>query len=46
MDFAPMISAINTEAPKVVLAIMAVAALKLLPGVTRWGASLVVSWFR
>lgn len=46
MDFAPIITALGTEAPKVVLAIMAIAAVKILPGVTRWGTSLVISWFR
>ena len=44
MDFTNVISAI--DASTIVLAITAVAAVKILPGVARWGFNQVITWFR
>ena len=44
MDFAAVTSAV--DASTVVAAIGAVAAVKILPNVARWGFSKVVNWFR
>ena len=44
MDFTAVTSAI--DATTIVAAIAAVAAVKILPGVARWGFTQVISWFR
>lgn len=44
MDFAPLVAAVDTAT--IVAGITALAALKMLPGVTRWGYNKVIGWFR
>jgi hypothetical protein len=43
MDFTNVTSAI--DASTIVAAIAAIAAVKILPGVARWGFTKVISWF-
>lgn len=43
MDFTGVISVIDSIT--IVLAIMAIAAIKILPGVARWGFEKVINWF-
>lgn len=43
MDFTNVTGAINGTV--IVAALTAVAAIKILPGVARWGYSKVISWF-
>lgn len=44
LDFTAVTSAV--DATTIVAAIGAVAAIKILPGVARWGFSKVIGWFR
>lgn len=44
MDFTAVTSAVN--AATVVTAIGALAAIKILPGVAKWGFNKVIGWFR
>lgn len=44
MDFTDITSAI--DATTIVAALTAIAAVKILPGVARWGYNKVISWFR
>ncbi|MEE2023609.1 hypothetical protein [Alkalimonas mucilaginosa] len=44
MDFGPITGAI--DATVIVGAISAIAALKVLPGVAKWGYGKVIGWFR
>ena len=44
MDFTAVTSAVNAET--IVAAIAAIAAIKILPGVARWGFGKVITWFR
>lgn len=44
MDFTAITTAI--DASTIVAAIGAIAAIKILPGVARWGYSKVIGWFR
>ncbi len=43
MDFTAVTSAV--DATTIVAAIAAIAAIKILPGVARWGFNKVVGWF-
>lgn len=43
MDFSSVTSAV--DATTIVAAITAIAAIKILPGVARWGYNKVISWF-
>ncbi len=43
MDFTAVTSAV--DASTIVTAIGAIAAVKILPGVARWGFSKVITWF-
>lgn len=44
MDFSAITEAVN--ATTIVAAIAAVAAIKVLPGVAKWGFNQVIGWFR
>ena len=44
MDASALISAI--DASTIVAAITAIAAIKILPGVAKWGYNKVIGWFR
>lgn len=44
MDFSAITAAIDATA--IVTAIGAIAAVKILPGVAKWGYNKVISWFR
>lgn len=44
MDFTAITSAV--DASTVVAAISAIAAIKVLPGVAKWGFNKVIGWFR
>lgn len=44
MDFSAVTSAV--DATTVVAAIAAIAAIKILPGVAKWGFNKVIGWFR
>lgn len=44
MDFSSITSAI--DATTIVAAITAIAAIKILPGVAKWGFGKVIGWFR
>ncbi len=44
MDFTTIIAAI--DASDIVVALTAVAAVKILPGVAKWGYNKVIGWFR
>ena len=44
MDFTNITSAV--DATTIVAALTAIAAIKILPGVTRWGYNKVITWFR
>lgn len=44
MDFTNITSAV--DATTVVAALTTIAAVKILPGVARWGYNKVISWFR
>jgi hypothetical protein len=44
MDFSAITAAI--DATTIVAAIGAIAAVKILPGVAKWGYGKVISWFR
>jgi hypothetical protein len=44
MDFSSVTSAV--DATTIVLAITAIAAIKILPGVAKWGYGKVIGWFR
>lgn len=44
MDFTAITSAISAET--IVAAIAAIAAIKILPGVAKWGFNKVIGWFR
>ncbi|MGR3611032.1 MAG: hypothetical protein ACU0BN_19555 [Sulfitobacter sp.] len=44
MDFTAITSAV--DATTVVAAISAIAAIKILPGVAKWGFGKVIGWFR
>lgn len=44
MDFAPIVAVFDTTT--IIAAIAAVAAIKVLPGFTKWGYSKVTSMFR
>jgi len=44
MDFSGITSAIDATA--IVAALTAIAAIKILPGVARWGYNKVIGWFR
>lgn len=44
MDFTDITSAV--DATTIVAAIGAIAAIKILPGVARWGFNAVITWFR
>lgn len=44
MDFSAIISAV--DASTIVTAIGALAAVKILPGVAKWGFQTVIGWFR
>lgn len=44
MDFSAILSAVDSTA--VVAAIAAIAAIKILPGVAKWGFNKVIGWFR
>jgi len=44
MDFTAITSAV--DATTVVAALSAIAAVKILPNVARWGYSKVINWFR
>lgn len=44
MDFTAITSAISADA--IVVAISAIAAIKILPGVAKWGFGKVIGWFR
>lgn len=44
MDFGAVTSAV--DATTIVAAIAAIAAIKILPGVAKWGFGKVIGWFR
>ena len=44
MDFSKLTSAV--DGATIVAAITALAAIKILPGVAKWGYSKVIGWFR
>lgn len=44
MDFSGLTSAV--DATTIVAALTAIAAIKMLPGVTKWGYNKVIGWFR
>lgn len=44
LDFTAVTAAVTST--EIVTAIGAVAAIKILPGVARWGYSMVITWFR
>lgn len=44
MDFSQIVAAV--DATTVVAAIAAIAAVKVLPGVAKWGFNKVIGWFR
>jgi len=44
MDFTAVTSAV--DATTIVAAIAAIAAIKILPGVAKWGFNKVIGWFR
>lgn len=44
MDFAAITSAITADT--IVAALGAIAAIKILPGVAKWGYGKVIGWFR
>jgi hypothetical protein len=44
MDFTAITAAI--DASDIVVALGAIAAIKILPGVARWGFNKVIGWFR
>jgi hypothetical protein len=44
MDFTAITAAI--DATTIVTALSAIAAVKILPGVTKWGYNKVIGWFR
>lgn len=44
MDFSVILGAI--DATTIVAAISAIAAIKVLPGVAKWGFNKVIGWFR
>lgn len=44
MDFTNILTAV--DATTVVAALTAIAAIKILPGVARWGYNKVIGWFR
>ena len=44
MDFTNVVSAV--DATTIVAALTALAAIKILPGVARWGYNKVIGWFR
>ncbi|WP_275446837.1 hypothetical protein [Pseudoalteromonas sp. McH1-42] len=44
MDFSSVTSAVDSTT--IVAAITAIAAIKILPGVARWGYNQVIGWFR
>lgn len=44
MDFTNVTAAV--DATTIVAAISAIAAIKILPGVAKWGYNKVISWFR
>jgi hypothetical protein len=44
MDFTTITSAV--DATVIVAALTAIAAIKVLPGVTKWGYNKVIGWFR
>lgn len=46
MDFAPLTAIVSAYGPVVVTALGALAALKIAPGVARWGYNKVIGWFR
>lgn len=43
MDFTALIAAV--DASDIVAALSAIAAIKVLPGVTKWGYNKVIGWF-
>lgn len=44
MDFTSVVAAV--DATTIVAALTAIAAIKMLPGVARWGYNKVIGWFR
>jgi hypothetical protein len=44
LDFSAVTTAV--DASTIVTAISALAAIKILPGVAKWGYNMVISWFR
>lgn len=44
MDFSAITAAVSAET--IVAAITAIAAVKVLPGVAKWGFNKVIGWFR
>lgn len=44
MDFTEILAAVDATA--IVAAITAIAAIKILPGVAKWGYNKVIGWFR
>lgn len=44
MDFTNVLTAV--DATTVVAAVTAIAAIKILPGVAKWGYNKVIGWFR
>jgi hypothetical protein len=44
MDFSAIVGAV--DATTIVTAIAAIAAIKVLPGVAKWGFNKVIGWFR
>ena len=44
MDFSGLTAAVDATA--IVAAITAIAAIKMLPGVAKWGYNKVIGWFR
>lgn len=44
MDFTNVVTAV--DATTIVAALTAIAAIKILPGVSKWGYNKVIGWFR
>ena len=44
MDFTAITAAVNSDT--IVTALAAIAAIKIAPGVARWGFNKVIGWFR
>ena len=44
MDFSTILTAV--DASTIVVALTAIAAIKILPGVAKWGYNKVIGWFR